>query len=331
MARLSSRKEFLPMKFGVIVPQGWRMDLVGIKDPIEAYETMTRVAQTAEELGYDSIWLFDHFHTVPVPSQEVTFESWTSTAALARDTRRVRIGQIVTCNGYRNPALLAKMASTVDVLSHGRLDLGLGAGWYEHEYRAYGYEYPDAPTRLRYLREAVQVILKMWSEEEAYFEGKYYQLRGAINQPKGVQKPHIPLLIGGGGEQVTLKLVAQYGDACNINNLSTEELARKFAILHQHCENVGRDYEAIHRTVLLNCAIATTDEQALEKATNANLARITHGAEYLRTRALIGTPETVRARLAEYEQIGAQEVILYFPDATELEPLRLFAREVISK
>ena len=150
------------MKFGVIVPQGWRMDLVGIQDPVEAYETMTHVAQTAEELGYDSIWLFDHFHTVPVPTQEVTFECWTSTAALARDTKRVRIGQIVTCNSYRNPALLAKMASTVDVLSHGRLTFGIGAGWYEHEYKAYGYEYPDAPTRLRYLREGVQVILKMW-------------------------------------------------------------------------------------------------------------------------------------------------------------------------
>src|SRR6266487_1767783 len=173
----------MTMKFGVIVPQGWRMDLVWIQDPIEAYETMTYVAQTAEELGYDSIWLFDHFHTVPVPTQEVTFECWTSTAALARDTKRVRIGQLVTCNGYRNPALMAKMASTVDVLSHGRLDFGIGAGWYEHEYRAYGYGYPGAPERLRYLREAVQLIHAMWSEPYATFEGKYYQIQGAINQP----------------------------------------------------------------------------------------------------------------------------------------------------
>jgi alkanesulfonate monooxygenase SsuD/methylene tetrahydromethanopterin reductase-like flavin-dependent oxidoreductase (luciferase family) len=139
----------MALKYGLIVPQGWRMDLVGIADPVEAYETMTRVAQLAEEVGFDSIWLYDHFHTVPKPTQEVTFECWTSTAALARDTKRVRIGQMVTCNGYRNPALLAKMASTVDVLSHGRLDFGIGAGWYEHEYKAYGYEYPDAPTRRR--------------------------------------------------------------------------------------------------------------------------------------------------------------------------------------
>src|SRR5436189_5091178 len=124
----------MAMKFGLIVPQGWRMDLVGIPDPVEAYETMTRVAQEAEALGYDSIWLFDHFHTVPVPSQEPTFECWTSTAALARDTKRVRIGQMVTCNSYRNPTLLAKIASTVDVLSHGRLDFGIGAARYALEY-----------------------------------------------------------------------------------------------------------------------------------------------------------------------------------------------------
>ncbi len=319
------------MKFGVIVPQGWRMDLVGIADPIEAYETMTRVAQTAEELGYDSVWLFDHFHTVPDPTQEPTFECWTSTAALARDTRRIRIGQIVTCNSYRNPALLAKMASTVDVLSHGRLDFGIGAGWHEHEYRAYGYEYPDAPARLRQLREAVQVILKMWSYEEAYFEGNSYQALGAINQPKGVQKPHIPLLIGGAGEQVTLKLVAQYGDACNIGNLEPEAIARKFEILRQHCESVGRDYNTIHRTVLLNCSIAETDEKAFEKASNTHFTLITNGAEHLRTRSLIGTPETLRARLAEYEQIGTQEMILFFPDSSALEPLRFFAKEVLGK
>ena len=194
----------MSLKFGLSLPQGWIMDLAGIKDPVEAYETMTRVAQTADEVGFESAWLVDHFHTIPQPSQEVTFECWTTTAAVARDTKRIRIGQAVTCNGYRNPALLAKMASTVDVLSHGRLNFGIGAGWYEHEYRAYGYDYPEAPERLRHLREAVQVILAMWTQQEAVFEGKYYQVRGAINQPKGVQKPHIPLLIGGGGEQVTL-------------------------------------------------------------------------------------------------------------------------------
>lgn len=312
----------MSMDYGLIVPQGWRMDLVGIDDPVEAYETMTRVAQEAEALNFNSIWLFDHFHTVPVPTQEVTFECWTSTAALARDTKRVRIGQMVTCNGYRNPALLAKIASTIDVLSHGRLDFGIGAGWYEHEYRAYGYDYPDAPERLRYLREAVQVILAMWTQDEAVFEGKYYQVRGAINQPKGVQKPHIPLLIGGSGEQVTLKLVAQYGDACNISNADIPVLEHKLAVLKQHCDALERDYDHIRKTLLINCTIGETEEEALHKLPASSREHL----DTLRKQSLIGTPETIRKRLEEYEEAGIQEVILWFADAAQLDSVRLFAQ-----
>src|SRR5579885_499445 len=318
----------MSLKFGVSLPQGWTMDLASIKDPVEAYEAMTRVAQTADEVGFTSAWLVDHFHTIPQPSQEVTFESWVTTAAQARDIKRLRIGQMVTCNGYRNPALLAKMASTVDVLSHGRLNFGIGAGWYEHEYRAYGYDYPDAPDRLRLLREALQVIRAMWTEEEATFEGKYYQIRGAINQPKGVQKPHIPLLIGGGGEKVTLKLVAQYGDACNIGHLDNEGLARKFAIIKQHCEDVGRDYSTIWRTVLFNCAIAETDEEAMAKSTPFQ-RNIPSGR--IREQALVGTPDTIRKRLEEIEQAGAQEIIIFLPDSAQLEAVRMFARECIKR
>ncbi|HTK10689.1 MAG TPA: LLM class F420-dependent oxidoreductase [Ktedonobacteraceae bacterium] len=310
------------MEFGVIVPQGWRMDLVDIPDPIEAYEAMTRVAQEAEALNFSSIWLYDHFHTVPTPTQETTFECWTSTAALARDTKRVRVGQIVTCNSYRNPALLAKMASTVDVLSHGRLVLGIGAGWYDHEYNAYGYPYPSAPDRLRHLREALQIIHAMWSQEEAVFEGKYYQVRGAINQPKGVQKPHIPILVGGSGEKVTLKLVAQYADACNVGG-TVEEMKHTLDVLKGHCEAVGRDYNSIKRTAIIDdCAIALTDEEAVAKLP----AYLRENLEEERKSALIGTPDAIRARLAEYEEAGIQELIIRFVDATKLESLRLFAK-----
>jgi F420-dependent oxidoreductase-like protein len=318
----------MTMKFGVFVPQGWRMDLVGIADPVEAYETMTRVAQEAEALGFDSIWLFDHFHTVPTPTQEVTFECWTCTAALARDTKRVRIGQMVTCNGYRNPALLAKMASTVDVLSHGRLDFGIGAGWYEQEFQAYGYDYPDGPTRLKQLRDAVQIILKMWSDEQAVYEGQYSHVNGAINQPKGVQKPHIPLLIGGSGEKVTLKIVAQYADACNVGHLDNEGLARKFDIIRQHCDTVGRDYNSIWRTVLFNCAISDSDAEAMRKA-QAFARNIPSGR--VREQGLVGTPDAIRKRVEEIEQAGGQELIIYFPDSKDLTPLRMFAEAYIRK
>lgn len=313
----------MSLKFGLSLPQGWTMELASIHDPVEAYEMLTRVAQTADELGFASVWLVDHFHTIPQVTQELTFECWTTTAAVARDTRRIRVGQMVTCNGYRNPALLAKMASTVDVLSHGRLNFGIGAGWFEHEYRAYGYEYPDAPDRLRRLREAVQVILAMWTQEEAVFEGKYYQVRGAINQPKGVQKPHIPLLIGGGGEKVTLKLVAQYGDACNLNG-DLPTIQRKLSILKQHCASVGRDYESIERTVTLFCCLGETDQEAQAKFPAAFRGRPVAAG------ALVGSPRTIRTRLTELEEAGVQEIILAFPDILRLDTLRFFAREFIA-
>ena len=319
---MQSRNEHrMALKFGLLVPQGWTMDLARIKDPVEAYETMTRVAQTADEVGFASAWLVDHFHTIPHPSQEVTFECWMSTAALARDTSNIRIGQMVTCNSYRHPALLAKMASTVDVLSHGRLNFGIGAGWYEHEYRAYGYEYPDAPARLRQLREAVQVILALWKEEEAHFEGTYYQVHGAINQPKGVQKPHIPLLIGGDGEKVTLKLVAQYADACNVGD-DPATMKQKFAVLRRHCEAVGRDYESIHRTSTTFCLMADSDEQALALLPAERKARLGKSVNT----ALIGSPGTIRQRLATYEDAGVQELLIRFVDGTNLEAIRRFAK-----
>jgi F420-dependent oxidoreductase-like protein len=317
----------MSLKYGVMLPQGWRMDLIAIKDPIEAYETITSVAQTAEECGYAAVWLADHFHTtIPGPSQEMLFESWTSMAALASDTRRVRIGQMVTGNSYRNPALLAKMASTVDVISHGRLTLGLGAGWYEQEYRAYGYDFPSASERARQLREAVQVILEMWTQKEATFEGNYYQIRGAINQPKGVQHPHIPLLIAGGGEQVTLKVVAQYADVCNVLG-DLAEIEHKFTVLKQHCEAVRRDYERIRRTTMIPCIIGDTDEQA--QALFREKREVLPPGDYL-SYVLIGNPETIRRRLAAYEAAGLQELMLIFPDATHLDTIRRFASEFIA-
>ena len=315
-------------KFGVIVPQGWRMDLVNIKDPVEKYETMTRVAKEAERLDYDSIWLYDHFHTVPVPTIETTFECWTSTAALARDTQRIKVGQIVTCNGYRNPALLAKMASTVDVMSHGRLIFGIGAGWYEHEYSAYGYGYPETRERMRRLSEGVRVIRTMWDQERAEFEGEYYQLKGAINEPKGVQKPHIPMLIGGSGEQVTLKLVAKYGDACNIGGLDPANYRHKFEVLRQHCEAVGRNYDEIERTAVVTVGYAANDAEAdaLSKPTrgSATLEEVKRGN-------LIGDSALIIEGLKRIEEAGVQHFIIYIAEAYKLEPVQRFAEEVISQ
>ena len=188
------------------------MDLADVPDPVEKFETMIGCAKEAERAGFDAVWLYDHFHTTPTAQLETTFECWTSMAALARDTKTIKLGQMVTCNNYRPPSLLAKMASGIDVMSHGRLILGIGAGWYEEEFLAYGYEYPDTPERLRMLREALQVIKAMWTQDRAEFEGRYYRLRGAINEPKPVQKPHPPIWVGGESGP-SLRRAARFGDA----------------------------------------------------------------------------------------------------------------------
>jgi F420-dependent oxidoreductase-like protein len=318
----------MPIKFSVILPNGAINELAGIKDPVEAYETMTHIAQTAEQVGFDTLWISDVLwpgdFTGVDASQEFLFECWTTTAALARDTSHVHIGQMVTSNIFRHPALLAKMASTVDVMSHGRLTLGIGSGSpaLADQARAYGYEYPDVPERSRQLREAVQILLAMWTQEEATFEGTSYSVRGAINQPKGIQQPHIPLLIAGNGEQVTLKLVAQYGDACNIHG-DPATLKHKFAVLKEHCERLHRDYQSIHRTSGSYCIIGDTDEQAQEKVSERVRALFGNAA-------LIGSPETIRERIAAYEDAGVQELLLRFPGTGQQDAIRRFAQEFIA-
>lgn len=315
-----------PIKFGTIVPQGWRLDLRHIDDQIEKYETMTRVAQEAERLGFDSIWVYDHFHTVPTQELETTFECWVSTAALARDTSTIRIGQMVTCNNYRPPSLLAKMASTVDVLSHGRLDFGIGAGWYEEEYRAYGYPFPDGPERLRMLDEALQVIREMWTEPYATFEGKYYQLQGAINEPKGVQQPHIPIWVGGSGEKVTLKLAAKYGDACNVVGLDPEVARHKFNVLRQHCENAGTDYDKIIKSVHSFIVLLEPGEDA-DQATKY---RGDMDLETVLKNNIVGTSQQVAERLNDLVEAGADYFIIYLRNRlAQMDTLRMFAEEVI--
>ncbi len=329
------------MKFGVLVPQGWKLDLVDIKDPIEQYEAMSHVAKEAERLGLDSIWLYDHLHNVPTAQLETTFECWMSTAALARDTSTIRIGQMVTCNSYRNPALLAKMASTVDVLSHGRLDFGIGAGWYEEEYRAYGYDFPDGPTRLRMLREALQIFHLMWKEDYATFDGEFYKVQGAINEPKGVQKPHMPIWIGGAGEKVTLKLVAQYGDACNIGGTDPDVYRRKFDIVKQHCDTVGRDYNTIIKsaevfTFLLKPGQSAEDATAKVRRDVSPLAGHDVGLQEFQTAGyrgyppnFVGTPQQCIDLYGTLIDAGVEYIIAYLGDIVNLETLQMFAEEVM--
>lgn len=317
----------MAIQFGIFVPQGWRMDLVGVGDPVAQYEAMTSVARAADALpAYDSIWLYDHFHTVPTPTQETTFECWTSTAALARDTQRIKVGQMVSCNGYRNPALFAKIASTVDVLSHGRLLCGLGAGWYEHEWRAYGYTFPETKDRMAMFREACEIIVRMWTEAAPTFHGKYYTIDQPINQPKGVQKPHPPFWIGGGGEQVTLKMVAKWGNACNVFG-DPATLQHKFSILRQHCETVGRPYDDIIRSTSLSILLLRPGE---DPAAAIERVRGAISAEEFANWFKVATPEQVAADIRQRAAAGVNYFIIYLPYlAHDHEQLHRFAEEVI--
>ena len=241
------------MHIGAFIPQGWRMDLSGV--PInEQWETIINSANKIEELGYHSLWVYDHFHTVPSPTQDPTYECWSLMAALSQTTSKVRLGQMCTCNSYRNPAYLTKVASTIDVMSGGRLEYAIGAGWYDQEYKAYGYDYPSAGVRLKMLEESLIIYKKMTTEDEASFEGEYYQINKAINQPKPIQKPHPPLWVCGGGEKVTLKLLARYGDYGNWD-VDVEGFINKSNILREHCENENREFSDIGRTLHTNVII----------------------------------------------------------------------------
>jgi F420-dependent oxidoreductase-like protein len=231
------------MQVGVIVPQGWTLEYSGF-DPREAWQRTVEVAQRADELGFDSIWLFDHFHTVPEPADEMTFESFTTLTALAALTSRVRLGHVVACAGFRNAALLAKMISTMDVISGGRMELGIGAGWKQEEWLAYGYEFPERRERLERLRDQLAVARAMLGPGRATHEGQQASVRGAINLPKPVQE-RLPIMVGGNGPNVTWRLAAEFADELNVDGMPPEDVRSSMPLIRQRCEEIGRDPDTL--------------------------------------------------------------------------------------
>src|SRR5690349_6878403 len=230
------------MQFRVIVPQGWVGEYDGW-DPLDAWRRTTEVARQADRLGFESIWLFDHFQTVPRPTDEITFESFTTLSALAALTERVRLGHIVICTAFRNPALTAKMISTMDVISGGRMELGIGAGWKRDEWLAYGYGFPDTPVRLAILRDHLEVITRMLAgdrHDHATFEGEHALVKNAINVPKPLQAK-LPVMVGGNGRNVTWRLAAKFADELNVDGLSPDEVREVLPIIRARCEEIGRD------------------------------------------------------------------------------------------
>ena len=319
------------MTFGVFVPQGWKMDLTAIADPVEQFEAMTSVAKVADQGPWDSIWVFDHFHTVPQPTMNTVFESWTISATLARDTTRVNVGQMVNCNGYRNPSLFAKIASTVDVASHGRLYAGYGAGWYEHEWKAYGYGFPETRDRMRAFREGVEIIHKMWTEDKPTFKGEYYSIDGPINEPKSARPGRkVPLWIGG-GEKVTLRLVAQYGDACNVGGGDATVIREKLEILQGHCEREGRDYSEIVRSTGYNVYPVAPGDDPVTKTAKLRESMGNMSYEAFSKDNHVGTVDVIAERIQAGIEAGADYGIIYIPGlAYDIEPLHMFEEGVIA-
>ena len=305
------------VQIGTFAPQGWRLELRGIEGGARQWATTRGVAQRLEQLGYDSLWLYDHFHTVPRTEIEPTFECWTTMAALAEATTKIRLGQLVTCALYRNPAYLAKIATCVDVISGGRVDVGLGAGWKQDEFDAYGYEFGKIRGRLDRMADTARILKAMWTEERATVAGKYWSVKDAVNEPKPLQKPHPPLWIGAQGEKVALRMVAETADGWN-HNRGPDVFDDKLAILHRHCKDVGRDPATMRVSVERTCAIFADDAERL-----AYIERWWPGARHERVNKFfaehcVGTADQVAAELQFFIDRGAELIILWFQDLADV-------------
>ncbi|NEW33240.1 LLM class F420-dependent oxidoreductase [Nocardia cyriacigeorgica] len=325
------------MRFGMFVPQGWRLDLVGI-EPRRQWPLIREFARRADAgTEWESLWVYDHFHTVPVPTEEATHEAWSLVSALGAVTDRIRLGQMCTAMSYRNPAYLAKVAATADVISGGRIEMGIGGGWYEHEWRAYGYGFPSAGERLGRLREGVQIFRQAWTQGRATLDGKYYQVDDAIVAPRPLQEGGIPIWIAGGGEKVTLAIAARYADYTNFDG-TPEGFAHKSEVLRKHCAEAGTDFEAITRTADFNIAIGRTEAEVQQRLDQLR----DHLAEFAPPEQVeasmsafvgmpgVGTVDQVIANLSELRDLGMEYAICYFPEAAfDLSGIELFEREVI--
>ena len=318
-----------PLQYGAFVPQGWKLEYNGV-GAADAWARSIEVAKEAEQLGYDHLWVYDHVETVPTREPTHVFEAFTTLAALSQQTSTIKLGQMVTCAAYRNAGLLAKEAACVDVFSGGRLILGLGAGWYEREYQAYGFEFPSAGTRLRILDETLDVVKRLWTEETVTYSGKHLAFDGAYCDPKPLQQlPEI--WVGGGGEKVTLRIAARQADKTNWQ-VGLDRFVHKSKLLEEYCDEIGRDFDSIVRTHGPDCRLFDSEadlERWLDSPTGGALRKgTTPDDEYVRDQ-LVGTVEQVTEKVQAFVDAGCREFVLWFRDAPSSESLERFMREVV--
>lgn len=297
-------------KFGIVIPQGWRNDLLG-NSSVAQFKYSKEIAIAAEKNGFDSAYAYDHF--IPhyrYPKTGNFFECFTLLSALSTELKRMKIGQIVTCNSYRNPALLAKMVATLDVITNGRAELGIGAGWFEEEYIAYGYQYPSDVIRIKQLEEAIRIIKKLWTQKNTNFQGNHYSVKDAVSYPKPIQKPHPMVMVGGSGEKYLLKVAAKYADRYNLYFGSPEEMKRKIGILNGY----NSQNRMIENSIVLPCLIVQENEQ-LEKIIKKMGKQTMTVAKFKKSIAgglTVGTIDEVMEGIAQYVNIGVNHFIFHF-------------------
>ncbi|MBI5931141.1 MAG: LLM class F420-dependent oxidoreductase [Chloroflexi bacterium] len=292
-----------------------------------SYGELLQVWQRADALGYDSAWLFDHFMPIFSDPTGPCFEGWTMLTALGVQTRKIHVGLLVTSMVYRNPGLLANIGATVDVVTGGRMEMGVGAGWFEQEARAYGMEFLPAGERLKQLDEGVQVIKSLWTNPVSNFQGRYYQLTEAHCEPKPVQLPHPPIWIGGQGEKVTLRIVAQQADGWDMDMFPLDEYRRKLDILAEHCYKAGRAPESVRKMIHFP-GLISDDEKSLKPRVEAMARSWNTNMDNLRQRALIGTPEQAAEHLLKFVELGVEHFVLSIAPPYDMRMIELFIEEV---
>ncbi len=286
------------------------------------WDTTLAATRAAEQAGLDSVWLADHFMfpDKDQPDKEVpVFDCFVALGAMAACTSRIRIGELVVGVPYRNPVLLAKMLTTLDVIAHGRTIVGIGAAWHEPEFVAYGWPFPSVRERMEMLEEAFQIVDLVMTQRPASFSGKHYTVANAYNDPMPVQKPRPPIMIGGSGEKVTLRLVAQYADFCNVFG-DPATVARRFGIIREHCERIGRASDAITFSNDVSILIASDARELSAKKER-------YGEQF----NLIGTPEEIIEGLQRYAEAGSQYVTFHMPDADQIDPILLLGETVVQQ
>ncbi len=296
------------------------------------YPEVAQLAREAERLGYTALWVSDHFFFDAQSERRNCLEAWTLIAALAPITSSLRLGTLVTCNSYRLPSVLAKIATSLDHISGGRLEFGLGAGWKELEYRAYGIPFPPIGTRLGQLEEAVRLMRLLWTKERASFRGTYYRLEDALCMPKPVQQP-LKVWIGGLGEKKLLRLVAELADGWNLlPGLSLAEAKRKLEVLRHHCQAVGRDFATLEKSLFLVACVVEREEELERRISEVERALGPMGSAALhmaKEAGTAGTPQRVAQTLSQFYQLGFDYFIAMFPYGQDREMLERFAKTVM--